>query len=143
MKRFILILFLVTSFAASSNAQKRFDVEQFKKERMEFLVKEIGLTEQEQKKFAPLCNELLDKKFELNREFRHKSREIKKKGKAATDTELQSLNDLNAANKIKEAELDKEYYDKFKTFLSAEKINKYYAAERKFMKRTVRDNPRK
>ncbi|NDW09167.1 hypothetical protein [Dysgonomonas sp. 520] len=141
MKRIaIIILTLTVFFGVNAQQQQRrgkFDVEKFKKERIDFLVKEIGLTDQESKAFIPLCDELLTKKFEINREARRKNRELRQKGANATNVDYEMYNELQVDCKIKEAELDKEYYKKMKTILSAEKIHKYQMAEKQFVKKIV------
>lgn len=140
MKQLLFSLIIILSFVGQAEAQKKFDVDNFKKERTAFLAKEIGLTEQEKKVFIPLCDELMSKKFELNRESRRKSREVRQKGTKASAGDYQAVNDMSIEIKVKEAALEEEYYQKFKTILSPEKIYKYYKAERQFMRRTVDDS---
>ncbi|MFV0467851.1 MAG: hypothetical protein ACK5MK_02865 [Dysgonomonas sp.] len=145
MKKLVFLLSFTFVFMLNVQGQdnKKFDIERFKKERIDFLIKEIGLTNQESKVFIPLCDELMSKKFELNREIRRKGREVRQKGARATAADYESLNDQTMDNKIKEAQLDKEYYQKFKTVLSPEKIYKYQRAESKFMRRTVNNSEKK
>lgn len=145
MKKLVFLLGFTFVFMLNVQGQdnKKFDIERFKKERIDFLIKEIGLTNQESKVFIPLCDELMSKKFELNREIRRKGREVRQKGTRATAADYESLNDQTMDNKIKEAQLDKEYYQKFKTVLSPEKIYKYQRAESKFMRRTVNNSEKK
>lgn len=116
--------------------QRHFDVDKFKKEKAEFIKNEVGLTEAEAKAFIPLMNELMDKKFELNRANRKKARELRsKKEKITSDYDF--LIEANFDNRAKELQLDKEYYQKFKKIISSEKIYKYQKAESKFMRRMV------
>lgn len=142
MKKVVLLFFvLFTLTIYNVNAQekkKSFDLEAFRKERADFLIKEMGLTDDEAKAFVPLCNELMAKKFALNKEVRKQGRMLSQKGNNATSADYESLSQLMIENKLKEAQLDKEYYQKFKTILSSEKIYKFQLAETKFMKRTVR-----
>ncbi|MDH6356092.1 Spy/CpxP family protein refolding chaperone [Dysgonomonas sp. PH5-45] len=141
MKKYLLLLILVIA-TFSVNAQqrkhgKKFDYEKFKKERADFIIKEVGLTNQEAKVFMPLCEELMRKKFELNRDVRKQSRDLNKKVNK-TDRDYETVIDLSIENKAKEAQLEKEYYKRFKKVLSPQKIYKYQRAEMKFMKRTVK-----
>ena len=61
---------------------------------------------------------------------------------ARTDADYQKVIDLGLEAKIKEAALQKEYYQKFGKVLSAEKVLKYHRAEKKFMQRAVRHHKR-
>lgn len=148
MKKVILfsVLFIFAAVGSTALAQQRTDkerkesFERFKAERKAFITKEVGLTEEESQAFLPLCDELQLKKFEAGkelRELRHKIRENAKEGKKITEEEYKKLVELNAAIKIKEAQLEKEYIDKFLQVLSAEKVHRYQRAEQEFARKTV------
>lgn len=130
----VLILILCSAFTiqAQKKGQSKFSVEDFVEQRNKFIKKEVGLTDQEAQNFIPLCNELMRKKYLLNKEVREQSRDIRK-NTAATNADYEKIIDASLENKIKEAELEKEYYQKFKKILSAEKIYKFQRAEMKFM----------
>ena len=133
----ILILTLLISFVFSVtlNAQDRpkrtFDVEALKKEKAEFLKKELNLTDAEAKAFLPIESELTEKKFEIYREARAKTRDLRRK-KDKTDADFQKITQSNLEAERKELELQEEYYKKFSKVLSAEKVAKYRAADIKF-----------
>lgn len=140
-KQFILIvsLFLFTLMPLSAqqgNSKKQFDIEKFKKEKAEFLSKEIGLTDMEAKAFIPLVNELIDKKFQLNKSIRGETKSLRSK-KERTDADYKKMIEASYDLRTKELELDKEYYIKFQKVLPAEKIYKYQRAETKFMRNMV------
>lgn len=141
MKIKITLIFLFLSFGlfygyGQNSAKKKFDVDEFKRQRREFIVKEVGLTKAEADKFFPLSDELLDKKYELNRAIRTEARGLREKGNG-TQAEYEVLVDNILDMHIKETELEKEYYQKFKKVLSAEKLYKYHRAEKQFMRKTV------
>jgi len=147
-KIFFLLMFLSTGLLftnAQQNRQhgqnKRFDIEEYRKKRDQYLIKEVGLTNEEAKQFLPLTNELMKKKYELNKAVREEGRELMKK-KEKTEDEYETLLDKNLDIRIKEAQLEKEYYQKFKKVLSAEKLYKYMKAEMKFTKNFVRERER-
>lgn len=108
-----------------------FDVEAFKKEKRDFLIKEMSLTEDEAKAFLPLEDEYMDKKFQINRDARRKTRELKQK-EAKKDADYKKITEINLGANKKEAELEIEYFKKFGKVLSAEKVEKYRAADLKF-----------
>jgi len=144
--KIVLLLFLLCSFTVAVNGQGRneenrqhnhkFNYEQFKQKKAKYIKKEVGLTEDEAKAFLPLTDELMAKKFTLNKELRKAARALREK-KDRTDDDFDSLVKQTLDVRIKEAQLEKEYYQKFKKVLSAEKIYKYQNAERKFVKEVV------
>lgn len=124
-------------FVPETFAQKRsFDIEAFKAKKAEFIIQKVGLTDAETKAFIPLANELLDKRFEINRDMRRNARDIRKK-ENKTNADYERLINESTEVKLKEAQLDKEYLQKFKQVLSAEKIYKYQQAEAEFMKQML------
>lgn len=136
MKNIFLLLVLVLGISSSVYSQddkdkKSFDLSDFKKNRALFLKKELNLTDAEAKAFIPLTEELMDKKFELNRKVWDESRDLYKK-RDKTDADYEKLIDNWLDIQLKEAQLQKEYYTKFKKVLPPEKVYKYRKAEMKF-----------
>lgn len=107
--------------------------EQFRAKRVAFITERVKLTSEEAEIFWPVCNELQEKKFELNKPIREERRAIYSAKKQLTEADYLKLINANADIKIKEAQLDKEYLEKFKKILSAEKIFKYQRAEEEYM----------
>lgn len=140
-KHILLLLAIIVANLLPAVAQNKnkFDLQAFKERKAKFIATEANLTASEEKAFTPLMNELMDKRFELNREIRRQSRYLKNK-KDKTDADYTSYIELEYKNKVKELELDKEYYDKFKKILSPEKIYKSQKAENKFLKEVVNQN---
>jgi len=131
----ILILLISFGFSVAAGAQDRpkrsFDIEAMKREKAEFLKKELNLTDAEAKAFLPLESELTEKKFEIYREARVKTRELRRK-KDKTDADFQKITQANLEAERKELDLQVEYYKKFNSVLPAEKVEKYRAADIKF-----------
>jgi flagellar biosynthesis/type III secretory pathway protein FliH len=113
-----------------------FDIAKFKQQKANFITSEAGLTEAEAAAFIPLMNELLEKRFELNRQLRQESRKLKQNSNK-TEADYERLINLGLECGLKEAQLNKEYYLKFRKTLTAEKVYKCRKAEDKFMKETV------
>lgn len=146
MNKIFFITFVAVSMLISSGAkaqenkrERHFDREAFEAKRNAFITAEIGLTPEEAAEFIPLCDELRRKRFEIGRECRSLSREISKK-KDPTADEYSKAIDTCLDVSIREAELDKEYYEKFKKILSPEKLYKYRDAEFKFARQFMRGN---
>lgn len=133
----ISVLFSLKVFAQGDKRHRHFDREAFQAKRNAFITAEVGLTPEEAAIFIPLCNELQQKMFEMGRECRKLSREIKHK-KSPTESDYSKVNDECLGVKMKEAALEKEYYEKFKKILSPEKLYKYRRAEYKFARSFMR-----
>jgi len=131
-----ILLGVASVYSQQQGKQTHFDIEKFKKDKAEFIKNEAGLTDTEAKAFLPLMNELMDKKFELNRSRRIKARELRDK-KEKIDSDYDLLIEKGFDVRAKEIQLDKEYYLKFKKILSSEKIYKCQRAESKFVRRVV------
>ena len=101
-----------------------------------FIKAEIGLTADEAKEFIPLENEFKQKQLEVGRECRNLARESQNKQKM-TDAEYLKLIDCYLDNRIKEAQIEKEYFEKFKRIIRPEKLHKYQEADAKFSRELI------
>ncbi|MDR1330790.1 MAG: hypothetical protein LBK07_01660 [Tannerella sp.] len=97
-----------------------------------YITVEAGLTTDEAVEFIPLENEMKDKLFEIGHECRKQNRDLHSK-KSPSDEMYLKLIDCNIETRIREAQLEKDYYAKFKKILSPEKLYRYQQAEFKFM----------
>ncbi len=133
LNKYFTILICILFSSASIFAQKQFSKEEFKQKRATFLKQELSLTPTEAAQFIPLSEELMDKKFELNRESREKAQSIRNKSNV-TDAEYEQVIDTWNNNRVKEATLEREYYQKFKKVLPMRKLRKYQEVDMKFMR---------
>lgn len=113
MNKIFFITFVAISVLLSFNAtaqekkeQRHFDREAFEARRNAFITAEVGLTPEEAAQFIPLCNELRQKKFEVGREYRKLSKEIRHK-ENPTDADYNKVIDECLDVEIKEAQLEK------------------------------------
>lgn len=138
-----MLIFVLSLCFVSVEAQERkrgnFDIEKLRKERAEFFVKELELTPAQAKNFIPLLNELMEKKFQVNREARRANRALMQNS-SKTDADYYKAIELGLDGRIKEAEIQKEYLLKMKAVLPAEKLYKYAQVEMKFMEKTLKDH---
>ena len=88
--KYLVILACVLLSTLSSVAQQRFSKEEFKQKRAAFLKQELDLTPAEAARFIPLSEELMEKKFELNREAREKARAIRNRSNVS-DAEYEQV----------------------------------------------------
>ena len=140
----LLSLFVTNIVSAQPKDNKRKEAfDKFKAQRVAFITEKVNLTSEEAIAFWPLCNELQEKKFELNKPLRELRRDQRNEKKKLTAEDYLKIIDLNAEIKLKEAQLEKEYLEKFKKVLSSEKIFKYQQAEEDFMKQVFTPERRK
>jgi hypothetical protein len=156
-KRIFISLLIGFSVVGMLSAQRqegdnrKENFERFRTKRVAYITERVNFTPEEAEVFWPLANELQEKKFKLNKPLREArkegqkneksqkvSKEEKKKSrlsrKALTEADYLKLIDIDADIRLKEAQLNKEYLEKFKKILSAEKIFKYQKAEEEFMR---------
>ncbi|MBR5297952.1 MAG: hypothetical protein IKU29_08850 [Parabacteroides sp.] len=144
MKKILVFLFVVLcSFSsfAQNNQRQGFDKEAYLAKRNAFIMAEMGLTPDEAAAFIPLCNELHQKMYEAGRKYRKLSRALKQNKNASDADYLEAINEAVEAD-IRVAELERDYYQKFKEVLSPKKLYKYKDAEKKFTKEYMKDNKR-
>lgn len=140
-KTIILPLFLTiacfASMAQQSDGGKRDD---WKKELQEFkyqyLTQEVQLTEDQQKPFFELYSQMEAEKAKAGRECRA----LKKKAKAdgATDEDYEAAVNAMIDLKLLEAQIEKRYYEQFKTILSKKQLYLLKVAEREFNKKLMK-----
>ena len=123
------------------NERDSFNREDFMAKRNSYLTEKMGLTADEAAVFIPLDNELMRKKFEVGRDCHRYKNELRKK-EETTDEEYKKALKCSEEVKEKREQLDKEYLEKFKKVLSAEKILKYQDADKVFMEDFFRDRDR-
>ena len=133
----IIVVLSVLMFSMQIDAQERnggrgsFDREDFISKRNVYITEAVALTAEEAAVFIPMDNELMRKKFEIGRECHRIDRELRNKSDK-TDEECKKLLKCREEVKEKRDQLDREYLEKFKNVLSAEKILKYQSADRDF-----------
>jgi len=112
--------------------------EDFMANRNTYLTKEMGLTAAEAAVFFPIENELFIKKIVIRRDCGRLERELRTKS-VKTDDDFKKLLKCREEEKDNRDKLDKEYLQKFKKVLSAEKILKYQNADHTFGNEFFRD----
>ena len=126
------------SIAQNRNGREGLNREELIAKRNTFLTEKMALTAEETAVFIPLDNELLRKKFEVGRECHQYGRDLNSKSER-TDEEYQKLLKCRQEVKEKREQLDREYLEKFKKILSAEKILKYQNADKEFFDNYIRN----
>lgn len=131
-------LFLNVLFINAQDPDKSFmNLQEFEKNKQEFIMEQAELTTQEAEKFFPLNSELQKKKLELHRKHQENLKQTKESSNIS-DEDYKELIDDNINLKMKEAELDKEYSDKLNKLMSPQKLFKAQQAEKTFMQEELR-----
>lgn len=140
MKRLFFCLLLsfltITSFAQ----RQRASFEQFQQMKLDFIVKEMGLSEGEIQKFEPIYKELIQERSSLYRKYRANGR-IKKAirdGEQVADTTMQRISRDDAQLQIEDAQLEQEYQQKFEQVLTPQQVCAWRDAEKKFRSNMMR-----
>ncbi|KOY87914.1 hypothetical protein AD998_18800 [bacterium 336/3] len=100
--------------------------------RKEYVIKRLGLTAEQEKKFVPLYDEYSKKQHELQKQIRQLRFEAN--SLALSDAELSADVDKLLELKQKDLDLEKEYLNKFKTILNIKQVVEMYKAEKDFVR---------
>lgn len=139
MRKLSLLILLVVAAVIPALAQNkgrdhsrmRREVHEFK---LKFLAQEMGLKEDQQKKFFELYNQMTEEKVKVFRETKALEKKLSDSANAS-DAEYEEVSAAITAAKEKDAEIDRRYDEKFSKFLSPKQIFKMKAAEEKFRKK--------
>ncbi len=124
-----LMLTLMTTAEAQENNRRKFSPEHYKARLEKFITEEAGLTKEEGEKFFPMLHEMMEKQRETNRES---FRKMKQSKEITSDADFQKIVMDLAELEIKNKQIEKEYYAKFNSAISWERILKVRQALHKF-----------
>lgn len=143
MKKLIL-LSILTLFAFSAFSQKKVDHKRNSREvlefKMKYLAQEMDLSEDQQKKFFPIYEQLDAEVREVFRSVKAAEKRVDKANSSEED--YAALNKARTDAKLKLAEIERKYDEKFSQFLTKKQIVKMKDAEESFRKK-MRESHRK
>ena len=136
MKKYFIIQSLVLAFSImygsySVNAQEETKHERLESARVAFITQRVDLKPDQAQKFWPVYNEFSDKRKEIKKALRKL-----RTGDIPADVSEEELKaDIRKMMdyKQKELNLEKEYFDKFLTVISAKQVVQLIKAEKDFM----------
>lgn len=132
---FIISIF---SFATTPPQNRRMNLEEFERRKMEYVKAAAELTQAEADKFFPLNRELSRKRLELSINHHRKVEEMEANRASMTSEEFYSLLlESNAELRQKQLALEILYVEKFKEVLSPEKLHNAQRAEERFQQREL------
>lgn len=141
----ITLLLALIAFAPAANAQKN-DAErdawfkEMSRYKHEFIVKELKLTDAQQKAFFPLYDAMEAEVRRTIDEGRAMEKSVLKKGDKATDTEREKAAEALYELKGKEGAIEMRYFARFKTVLSPEQLLRLKSVERKFNRHILKEH---
>lgn len=124
------MLNFTVSAQQTEEAKARY-ISEVKAYKHDFLSRDLELSHEQQKEFFSLYDELEDAILKLNNETRELEQEVSS-DLEATDTEIEAATSAIFNQKVKEGQLELEYYGKFKEVLSPKQLLKLKSSERKF-----------
>lgn len=125
----IILIIVTIQFSLSLHSQDRKD--RIEAQKVSYITNEISLTTEEAQKFWPVYNEYQQKKRELQQTKRSYMMQYRQSVNAS-ENEIEGFVDGYIDSQLKEAELLKEYHEKYKTVLPIEKVINLYQAEFQF-----------
>ena len=137
MKRYLLFLLLTllslpATFAQDKDkAKMREELQQFK---IDFLAKEMNLSEKEKAEFSPLYKEYDEQRRHAGSEAWKMERELKKK-KDASEADYKKLSELQKSAREKDNEIVKQFDARLESMLSAKQIYQMHQGEEKFFEK--------
>lgn len=144
MQRILLLIALIiaTSSMAFSQDNARGDRDAWMREmqqyKNDFMAKRLDLTPEQKAKFIPLYNRMDSEVRNVIDQTKKMTKEVSKKGDAATDLELEKAAEAQFECKAKEAKIEMKYFKEFKQILTPRQLNKIKPAEHAFMKELMK-----
>ncbi len=132
---FIALLFIVLPGLAFSQGP-RMDDEKWEAKKVAWLTTKLDLTPNEAKVFWPIYNDYIKEQSTLRKERFQKMISFRKIKEIddLSDTEIQALITNDFDFKQRDLNIEKKYYNKFKTSLSIKIVGKFYRAQEAFKK---------
>ncbi len=127
-----LLLFLSLTLFAQKGQYHKERYKKIQKKKIEFLKKELQLTDQEKAVFMPTYLEYEKQRSALHQKRHQLMRKYDKNSLNLSDKECLVIADQMVEIEVSLAQLGKEYHEKFKTQLPPVKIVLFYKAEHKF-----------
>ncbi|MDE6548559.1 MAG: hypothetical protein K2L22_06145 [Muribaculaceae bacterium] len=138
MKKYFLLLLLSLLTIPFAGAQEKKDkakmMEELQQFKLDYISKEMQLSEKEKAEFVPLYKEYDNERRQAGAEAWKFERELKKKSDPS-EADYKKLSDLQQKARAKDNEIVKKYDAKFEALLSAKQIYTMHQAEDKFFEK--------
>lgn len=137
MKKYLLILLLAIlsiPYAYAQDKDKAKMMEELQQFKIDFLAKEMQLSEKEKSEFTPLYKEYDEERRAAGSNAWRFERELKKK-KDASEADYKKLSELQQTARTKDNEIVKKFDSRLETFLSSKQIYNMHQGEEKFFEK--------
>lgn len=139
---FICLLAMLVSFGAIAQAPADSEgreriMSELKPYKHKFFEKELKLTKEQARDFLPLYDKMEAELQQINDETRELEKRVVDNDKAS-DTEIEAASRAIFMQKQREAELEMQYYEKFKEILTPRQLLKLKSVEREFTRSLMR-----
>lgn len=135
----------VVGGVSNANAETSSDrsewLEQIRQYKRTYFAKELSLASDQQKRFFPLYEEMEDQLQHMDDEAKAMEARVSE-AEEATDLEYDKAAEALYDQKIRQAELEREYMGKFRDILSARQLFELKGVERKFSREMMRQHHR-
>lgn len=144
MKKFLIIIFIWIAVPIAAYTQDHGsehcgrNKEQIQSQKIAYITDKLDLSVSEAQQFWPVYNEFSNKNSELFEEQRSINRNLRHNKDNLSDEEQKQMITRILEINIKQAQLEKEYYEKYSKVLSNEKIVLLYQAEFSFRRQLLR-----
>lgn len=129
-----MLSFLCIPCIYSQDKDKAKMMEELQQFRIDYLAKEMQLSDKEKSEFVPLYKEYDNERKKAGAEAWKFERELKKKNNAS-EADYKKLSELQQKARANDNEIVKKYDAKFESFLSAKQIYTMHQGEEKFFEK--------
>lgn len=151
MKKIKIFIVALTAIIMSAQAQGPSNKERWMQEyhqyKHDFLIKEIGLSEEQQKEFFPLYDEMQMAIMGINREAKEAEEALSSRTDTPTDEEYTAVAKQLSEAKGKEAIMEIDFFEKFSKILTPKQLFELKRAEDRFSRSMLmhhrRNSPRR
>ncbi len=131
-----IIFFILFIFANISVIGQQFTkeqkIERLKAQKVAFITTKLNLSTEEAQNFWPVYNEFFKEKEKISSDKKLITLELRQNWKEYADIRKTELADSLILYRLKEANLEQVYHDKFKAVLTIDKVIMLYNAESQF-----------
>lgn len=136
MTRFLLLLFTLTLFMPCAMAEPKDEptaemLKELREFKIKYLIQKIDLPADKQAEFTKVYTQYENEKAALFRDLHQRFKSMRK-NLNPSEAEYMVTAESMATAKSREGELEKQYFNKFKTILSAKQLYLMKKAEQKF-----------
>jgi len=137
------VIGISTAFAqGKGNGSRAKWMREMKQTKLEYLSKELSIKQDQKIKFTELYNAMQAELYKLRTETNSMRKNVQENGNA-TDLEYEKAAEALFEFKIKEGNIEKKYFEKFRTVLTPQQLFLFKKAEKKWMKELMKHRKKK